>query len=165
MKKFSKRERIILIVVVVVLLYGLYDVVLKKRIAPPERDTVSREQALRQTDELVSSMATAMKETEVSPDDAYAIELAGTGWTRDPFFTGIVTAAGVPVVSDMAEIGFLYTGYLEVGARRMAIINGIDYHTGESMDVPGYILRSVTPRQVVIVDQEGRQITVPFVEE
>lgn len=153
---------IILVVVVVAVLYGVYDMVLKKRLAPPERDMVSREQVLRQTDDLVSSMAASMRETEVSPADVYVIDLAGAGWPRDPFFTGVATATGV---ADVSEISFLYTGYLEVGTRRMAIINGIDYHAGEAMDVPGFVLRSVTPRQVVIVDQEGRQITVPFVEE
>ncbi|MCG6536396.1 MAG: secretin and TonB N-terminal domain-containing protein, partial [Syntrophales bacterium LBB04] len=45
------------------------------------------------------------------------------------------------------KIEFVYTGYLEINRKRMAIINGIEYKEGEPLDVKGYILRTVAPRE------------------
>lgn len=162
MKKLSNREKIILVIVIVAVLYGVYELVLKKPAITPERDALAREQILSQTDATVATVSTALRDSEVSPVDVYVIELAGTGWPGDPFYTGMARAAGEEVLEGVT---FMYSGYLEVGSRRMAIINGVDYRVGEAMDVPGFVLQSVSPRQVVIADKEGRKITVPFVEE
>jgi hypothetical protein len=43
-----------------------------------------------------------------------------------------------------------YSGFLQMGAKRMAIINGMEYEEGEMLPVSGYFIRSITPKSVVI---------------
>ena len=125
------------------------------------------QQALIETDSLVAALASTLKQSEMSLADLYIIKTVETEWPRDPFFTGrTLPVERVEREPDMLEFSFVYTGYMERGDRVMAIINGVDYRAGEAMEVPGYVLRSISPRQVVIEYEDGRRrITVPFVEE
>jgi len=64
------------------------------------------------------------------------------------------------------EAGFTYSGYLEIGDRRLAIINGIEYETGDELAMGGYIVRGIYPNRVVIeVKWRKEKIIVPLEEE
>jgi hypothetical protein len=43
-----------------------------------------------------------------------------------------------------------YSGYLQLGAKRMAIINGMEYEEGEMLPASGYFIRSISPKSVVV---------------
>ena len=63
------------------------------------------------------------------------------------------------------KIEFVYTGYLEVGRKRMAIINGMEYREGEALDIKGFVLKSVSPTKVVIENRGiGATLNVPLQE-
>ena len=63
------------------------------------------------------------------------------------------------------KIEFVYSGYLEVDRKRMAIINGMEYREGEGLDIKGYVLKSVSPSSVVIENRgTGATINVPLQE-
>ena len=49
----------------------------------------------------------------------------------------------------------LYTGYLEMGTTRLAIINGNEYATGDMLEQGGYVVRSITPSQIVLATTDG----------
>jgi len=52
-----------------------------------------------------------------------------------------------------------------LGRKRMAIINGIEYREGDALDIKGYVLKSVSPAKVVIVNLATRAMfTVPLEE-
>jgi hypothetical protein len=38
----------------------------------------------------------------------------------------------------------------------MAIINGMEYREGDELEIKGYVLTSVSPTRVVIVNRESR---------
>ena len=44
----------------------------------------------------------------------------------------------------------VYTGYIEVGAQRLAIINDMEYTSGDAIDVQGHYVRRIQPHQVEI---------------
>ncbi|OPL15155.1 MAG: hypothetical protein AVO39_01770 [delta proteobacterium MLS_D] len=169
MKNISKREKIILAVVGVVLLYGLFDIFILQGGThnPPTAGPVNVEQQLRETDELVVSATSALNESELATVDVYIIERAERAWPRDPFFVGMPTERIETAEGDKAlRVTFTYSGFIEMGAAQMAIINGVDYQVGEDLEIPGYVLRSISPQQVVIEHKELRQrVTVPFRED
>jgi len=169
LKNISKREKIILAVVGIVLLYGLFDIFILQGNTgkAPTAGPVNVEQHLKETDELVVSATSALNESELAAVDVYIIDKAGRAWPRDPFFVGMPTERVEMAAGDKElRVSFSYSGFIEMGAAQMAIINGVDYRVGEDLEIPGYILRSVSPQQVVIEHKELRQrVTVPFRED
>ena len=49
------------------------------------------------------------------------------------------------------DLNVSYTGFMQMGDKKFAIINGIEYTSGDRLEQGDYIVRSITPRQVVIV--------------
>jgi hypothetical protein len=52
---------------------------------------------------------------------------------------------------------------MEYNGRLMAIINGLEYAVGEALDVPGYILRSISPTKVTIENKADSKAKVEVV--
>jgi uncharacterized protein YdeI (BOF family) len=46
-----------------------------------------------------------------------------------------------------------------MGDKRLAIINGVEYETGEELELAGYIVERIEPLKLVIRDKE-KQITI-----
>jgi hypothetical protein len=49
------------------------------------------------------------------------------------------------------DLDISYTGFMQMGDIKFAIINGVEYATGDRLEQGDYILRSITPSRVVIV--------------
>lgn len=63
----------------------------------------------------------------------------------------------------MRPADFSYTGYLDAGSRRLAIINGIEYMVGDQLDSGSLVVKSIDPEKVVLEDAGKRgQLTIPF---
>jgi type II secretory pathway component PulC len=79
-------------------------------------------------------------------------------WTQDPFldiksqtaWAQSRTAAQAAAGTVEKKIEFVYSGYLGLGKRSMAVINGMEYKQGEDLDVAGFVLRSISPERVVV---------------
>jgi len=163
MNNIGKREKIILALMCVVILYGLYSFFLESPSGKKEAADVTRQEEMNRIGTLVTTVSVSLKEGMPSSVDAYIIKEAQKEWGKDPFYT----AYEAETEKTTAELpDFAYTGYVEYGSSRLAVINGVDYRVGESLELPGFVLLSVAPSKVVILDREGkRNITVPFKEE
>ena len=59
----------------------------------------------------------------------------------------------------------IYSGYVDSGKRRLAVINGYEYREGEKLEMEGYLLKSIKPSRVLIVNKNtGNEIEVPIQE-
>jgi hypothetical protein len=152
MGNIGKREKIILGVMVIVILYGLFTLIagstLRKRLA------ISPEVKTSEIKALASDITLSISKDALSVTEAYALSRIEAEWLRDPFYekkaySELVQTARAAIKVD-AKVNFSYTGYMEYGGRLMAIINGLEYAVGEALDVPGYILRSISPAKVTI---------------
>lgn len=169
MTKLGKRELIILGIVAIVILYAIFDF-----LSPNKKDsgidTVQKSEELNTfVTELTGSMA---KETSKNLG-TIIFSRAEKEWAQDPFLDGKAFKAWTASktinareeASAVQEIEFIYSGYLEVGSKRMAIINGIEYNEGEVLDVKGYVLKSISPSRVLIENRGiGATINVPLQE-
>ncbi len=164
MPKLAKRQVIILLVMVVAVIYGVYDWYARamKKAAPIPTDARSISQALQDASALSGKNPASKAET-------YLIRRAEMNWPRDPFYTGDMRLASLP--GDPAKAGagagsdkkadFRYTGYRMAGKRQLAIINGVEYETGDPLEVQGYVLKGISPSKVIIEDRhEGRVFEV-----
>jgi hypothetical protein len=159
MPKLNRRQIIIMAVMALALLYGAYDLFFasaSKKKAADQIETADDMQAF------IQQITTDMAMGAGGEADDYAMGRAESGWLRDPFDDkkiyrewnllkqGAETAKGSP------KIMFNYTGYLDTGRRKMAIINGLEYRVGESLEIEGYLLKSIQPDRVVIHNSRDR---------
>ncbi len=93
----------------------------------------------------------------------YSIDQAESKWQRNPFFAHIIETEKEEDV--VVEKTFTYSGFLESGGTRIAIINGLEYEAGETLNEEGFVLQGVSPERVVIGIMGKKQtLSVPFSE-
>ena len=164
MPKLTTRQIIILGVTVIAVLYGGYDLFFAKSKKAAVVDTGKKVEEL---STFMSEMTIALGKDTPSPVDAHMIKRAETGWVRDPFFDRKTenkwAAAGGTTAAPKSP--FSYTGYVEAGKTKIAVINGHEYGTGDALDVEGYVLKAIHPARVAIYNRETRRtIDIPLQE-
>jgi hypothetical protein len=60
----------------------------------------------------------------------------------------------------------VYNGFMELGSKRLAIINGQEYEAGDKLNPGGFTIKSILPTRVVLVSAqgEGAPIVLPLQE-
>jgi hypothetical protein len=183
MAKLNKRQMIILGVMGIVILYAAFDFLApKKKSAVPGTAHNTAEMST-----FVADLTASLGKDTTKNLNALIFSRAEKEWTQDPFLDAksvrAWSAAKTPVKKEGAAVSsgatavptatgasalkseFVYSGYLDTGRKRMAIINGIEYSEGESLDVKGYVLKSVSPTRVVIENHgTGATLNVPLLE-
>lgn len=134
----EKREKIIVIIATAAVIYGTLDYfVLSKREVTSSLTTTTNDS------EILSTLTTQLSSQAVGSQVLDMIKRIKTPWPEKVFFDS-------PVGTILAEEdkqterndaleqfdpnNFKYTGYLEMGGNKIAIINGSDYTIGESVN-------------------------------
>jgi hypothetical protein len=120
----------------------------------------------------VTGLTAGMGKEPSNNSGALIFSRAEKEWTQDPFLDSKAYKSWTQVKATAKDAGvaapkieFVYAGYLEVDRKRMAIINGIEYREGEALDIKGYVLKSVSPSNVVIENRGiGATVNVPLLE-
>ena len=169
MAKLGKREMIILGVVAIVILYAVFDF-----LSPNKKDSgLDMVQKTSELNTFVTELAGSREKETAKNLGIIIFSRAEKEWTQDPFLDGKAfkvwteskTIKAKDEESAVQGIEFIYSGYLEVGSKRMAIINGIEYNEGEVLDVKGYVLKSISPSRVLIENRGiGAAVNVPLQE-
>ncbi len=153
----SNREKIIVVMAVLALIYGVYIVFLEPKAQQPTFTTSQNQ--LENLNAFITKVAAATKEG-LSEKDSEIIERAEKAWVRDPLVR-MRKPVQVEEETEQAEKEtqpqgmILYTGYLEMGSMRLAIINGNEYATGDTLEQGGYVVRSISPSQIVLATTDG----------
>jgi hypothetical protein len=101
---------------------------------------------------------------------AIVIQKAEAAWKQDPFLEIQKAKATEPKDTRPKETARLpnlvYNGFMELGSKRLAIINGQEYETGDKLNPGGFTIKSILPTRVVIVSAqgEGAPIVLPLQE-
>jgi len=156
--KVSTREIILVAAMLAAVLYGAYDFFV---VSPPNPSGTGGGGNAVQIDALIAEASKVLAEGRSYPVYAAVVEGAGTDWGRDPFYADKGPAVSTPTLGPVA-----YTGYLEIGARRIAVIDGVSYEIGDELEVGGYRVKRIRSSSVVIEEKgTGKGITVPLLEE
>ncbi len=153
----SNREKIIVVVAVLAIIYGVYIVFLEPSAQQPTVKTSSNQ--LEDLNTFITKVAAATKEG-LSEKDSEIIKRAEKAWVRDPL---IRMRKPVEIEEEIQQAEketqpegmILYTGYLEMGTTRLAIINGNEYAAGDTLDQGGYVVRRISPNQIVLATTDG----------
>ena len=138
--------------------YGVYTVFFegKGKSGTQEIAAISATTQLENLNAFITKVAEASK-AGLSEEDKYIIELAETEWKQDPLINAELTdrpESKIPKPQPKVETPDLeisYTGFMQMGDIKFAIINGVEYAIGDRLEQGDYILNSITPSRVVIV--------------
>ncbi|MFC1825854.1 hypothetical protein ACFLYZ_00490 [Thermodesulfobacteriota bacterium] len=162
----AKREKIIVLLMALAVLYGGYEFFLasksKSGIGSPEH----KEEVL---DKFVTDAAVKLKKKDISEVDKYIIARAKDEWPRDPFVR-IELPSESELKQELVEASALnttltYSGYMEMGGQKLAVINGMEYMVGDELEPGSYIVKSISATQVVIGIKGTKQTIILEVEE
>ena len=156
----SKREKIILVLMGLAVLYGAFEYLW------PSGESAAPGQNRQSTEELnayVAGIAASLPQMSASKTEKYAIASAAAKWTQDPFLQVRLPEKKDPVETEETipaeEFNLRYTGYIEMGSTRLAIINGKEYTAGEELELSGYVLLDIDASRVRI-GRKGSDQTV-----
>ena len=166
----TNREKIIVVLAVLALVYGAYEVFFHSASKPPTFQSSSQDKGLDTLSSFITKVADAAQEG-LSETDTFIIKRAEAQWIQDPLIRirkpPKVEIKPEEVVSTKEpELVIDYTGYIEMGSMRLAIINGHEYQTGDRLEQGGYIVRSILPTQVELIttDRNKNRFIVPLQE-
>ena len=154
----SKREKILVGLMLLAVVYGLYVWFLP---SPQQAVAKKGDNAQKQLNAFIIKVA-EQTATGLSKNTAYVLQKAEAMWERDPLIQIKPKAAEEeedrqqPVLSSKMT----YTGFLRMGDKRLAIINGMEYEAGDRLEPSGFIIRSISPRRVVIAPPGRKKKTI-----
>ena len=153
---------VILGVMAIAALYAAFDFLTPK----PKKSGMNMTQKTAELNTFMTDLTAGLGKDTTKNLGALVFSRAEREWTQDPFLDRKAYKSWTEIKAPSKEPGapvpkieFIYSGYLEIGGKRMAIINGAEYREGETLDIKGYTLKSVSPTRVVI-ENHGLKTTL-----
>ena len=150
----TNREKIILGAAVLALGVGAVELLLPRA----KTDPFQQPQSTENVTAFIAKVADATQNLGAEATTTL-IRKAESAWKQDPFAE--IPKPSAPVVeekqtkTDRPLPNLAYSGYIEVGDRRLAIINGQEYTTGDTLDPGGFTIKSILPTRVTLVSAKG----------
>lgn len=160
----TKREKIILIIMFLTIIWGWYILFYDPgQSSPPKASAVD---TAGQDKKMLADLTQKLAQQTPTASEKHVLALAKDPWTKDPFLSSV---SGLRPEKETSErksndkpspvlANWVYSGYLEVAGKRLAIINGLEYEEGESLFPAGYYLEQVEKSHITI-GVVGKQIT------
>ena len=152
----TTREKIIVGMMCLTIVYGAYEVV-GSRISKRATPNVPKNPA-GELKAFVAEIGSKLNKESPAKAYTYAIEQAEAAWNKDPFIRSsrplkkhLAVSTGIqPPKSPDVHSKLTYSGFMQMGNTRMAIINGTEYAVGEALPDKSYYVKSISPDKVVI---------------
>jgi hypothetical protein len=146
----SNREKIIVALMVVSVIFGIYIVFFES----PRQTTTVNPAADRELEVLNTFITKIAEKTQSGPskEQAYILNKAQSTWKQDPLIQLEAKKVDVDTGPEpVLDARVQYTGFLQMGDTRLAIINGMEYEAGDQLEPGGFIIRQILPNHVVVV--------------
>ena len=156
----SRRELILLCLALITLLAGGYILYFDT----DEVQTTARPDARTQEAKSFSSTASARLAKLKNNGPRKALQrILNEQWTHDPFIRIPNPQEQTDPATDAAVPAMEYTGFIEMGDVKIAIINGKEYEQGDVLETAGLQVQSISRQRVLIrVPSRKQPLTVPF---
>jgi hypothetical protein len=138
---------------------------------PSSKTKKDQEKNITHLESITKEVKDGLKKTGMDKVTNYVINRAESVWSKDPFSQQKNLSS--PIGSNSTDVSqemptrirpvFTYSGFMEVGEKRMAIINGMEYELNEELEVKGYYVDTIEQNWVIIEDRKNQEkITVFF---
>jgi len=161
----TNREKIIVGLATLALGYGALQLLLPRANVAP----VPQPQSMEGLNAFIAKVSDATR-AGTAEAGAIVIQKAEAAWKQDPFLEIQKAKAADPTATRPKETaritGLVYNGFIELGSKRLAIINGQEYEAGDQLNPGGFTIKSILPTRVMIVSSqgEGAPIVLPLQE-
>ena len=165
----SKREKIILIVMAVVIVYGIYEFFFTSS----EEATGLQEAAVLtgttdDTPQFIARLTKKLPPKGKAVHHKLLMTKAAAPWGEDPFLSQPLEKSDDSLSSRPAMPAggnLVYSGFIEIGKKRLAIVNGLEYAISETIQPDGYVLLAITPAEIRVGYASGNaEFVVPLEE-
>ena len=166
----SKREKIIVGLMVAAALYGGYTFLFSGSTGGKKKSYGQTQVAI---NAFVADLAKRVQGADTTATDTEILEKSSAEWQKDPFL--VVKKSGAsedeaakePEIIDRGELtgSFKYSGYMEMGKSKLAIINGREYEEGDQLAVQGAALKKISAGEVHIYLHAKKGIIVVPIDE
>ncbi|MDX1708453.1 MAG: hypothetical protein R3274_07625 [Desulfobacterales bacterium] len=169
----TNREKIIVGLMLLTVAYGIYALFFegKGKSSTVATAAISATKHLEDLNKFIAKIVDATREG-LSKEDKYIITRAESAWKQDPLTTVELTDRPEDEINRQKrkiiqttgpQLDISYTGFMQMGDQKFAIIDGLEYTVGDELERGGFKVRSITPRQVVIVSTDRAQKKFIFV--
>ncbi len=118
---------------------------------------------------LSTAVSKSLAKADLGPGEKHTLLTAAAEWTGSPFYTwpaprntGAIRSETDPMLEKF-KATTVYSGYLEMGRTRIAVINGIEYQISEVLPDSDYRVLNITPASVTLQsDRNKQQIIIPY---
>jgi len=137
---------------VVVVAFGIYNFLSG---SGPKKNPIDPATAVADANKFIADVANSLKD-DSTETNMYIIRKARGEWAKDPFWIAErkpetkTEAMAESRIETQTQESRVYTGYLEMGEQRLAIINGAEYEPGDELVRGGPVVKSIDSKQVVI---------------
>ena len=161
----STREKIIVGLMCLTILYGAYEVLSSG--SSKSRPAATNELTGNDLTNFVAEISKKLTTTNSERNNADAVLRAVSEWTKDPFIQSVQPLAAKPdvqispkkkVKKSTPALNLSYSGFLQVGDVRLAIIDGLEYAEGDAIGATGYYIRSISEQRVILGQISGKEI-------
>ncbi|QLA15760.1 hypothetical protein [Desulfolutivibrio sulfoxidireducens] len=107
------------------------------------------------------ALVKAVKDAGVSDIQAHVATMALRPWEPGLFYD---KALEFQTEGPKSESLPAYTGFVEVGSLRLAIIDGYEYREGDELETGGYLVEEIRPDQVTLkgLDKDNKAVRLPY---
>ena len=153
------REKIILTIAALASLYLLFDLVIAPMIW---KKTSSVETEKIDNEKLMTEMAELGKKDGSMDTLIYTISRVDAKWPSDPFLVENLAAANA---IEMQKSKYVYSGFVSLGSKKMAIINGFEYQVGDKLATDNFYVVGISGNAVILEDMISKsRISIPVEE-
>ena len=166
MAHLKKREIIILAIAAIFVLYAAYVYLIADRHKGEKAATGNSPAKI---ESVVSGVGDELTRNKLSDFDHYVITRAQADWGKTPFLKKDLYRAWLAKDSKgkdgIAAAPIIYSGYVDTGKSKLAVLNGIEYRIGEELKEEGFVLKKIMSSKVVIFDKRaGSNLEIPLQE-
>lgn len=148
----SRREKILLAAVCVTAVIGLWITLDRPAPPPPQKPRPS-------TAGEAEKLLRVIKDSSLRPSETALLEAIRGTWRRAALYDKSLSGPEKTQPKTLPR----FTGYVELGSGRLAVVDGMEYQVGDTLDGGGYKVLSIAPEQVVLESlANGQQVPLPY---
>lgn len=153
----TTREKIIVGVMCLTIVYGAYELFGARM--DRKTTTAAKDKPVQSLQSFVADVTKKLIGEKIANEYQYIIAKADNNWPKDPFIQTTTPLKSKNVVQSTVEQPskqsqrfpeFIYSGFLQLGDTKIAVINGMEYASGEALDTKGYFVKNISPQFVII---------------
>lgn len=161
----SRREKVIIGLAIGAVVYAAFTFIF----APSSKKPLSGIPVEEVIQEFVMEVAQGLAKHDISETELMILQKIQTPWKSQPFMEGpMPLSAGLIRKGKRSQssddITFQFTGYVEFGTKRLAIINDTEYEIGEKIEKSAFTLDKISLTQVELKNLENDTIIIPLME-